>query len=204
MIKFVYFDVGGVLIKDFTASNKWFELAREIGLADEDRQAFIDFWNSREDEICRGRDTEEVFEIAKNKFNLSVPENYSILKDGFLSRLEASESILPIIELAKKKGKVGLLTNMYPGLLDLIFQKGIMPKVEWDIVVDSSLIGLAKPDPKIFEYAQNKCGKEGREILFVENSKRHVDAAAKFGWQAFFYDSSNIDKSNVELEKLLK
>ncbi len=198
VLSFVYFDVGGVVIKDFTANDKWSELEREIGVAVRDSQAFMDFWEGHEEEICRGRDTEEIFSEAKEKFNLQIPENYSIL-EGFAKRFEANETIWPVIEKIKKDRRIGLLTNMYPGMLDLIHGKGIMPKVTWGITIDSSLEGVAKPDAKIFEIAQKRAGVDGREILFVENSKRHVEAAKKFGWQTFFYDSADPQGSSKRL-----
>jgi len=202
MIRFTYFDVGGVVIKDFTANNKWQELEKELGVAKDNSEAFVNFWDEHEDELCSGYDAEVFFALAKEKFNLKVPGNYSIL-EGFAKRFEVNRFILPAIDKAREKGKIGLLTNMYPGLLDIIFNKGLIPDVEWDAVVDSSVVKVAKPDFKIFEIAEERAGVKKEEILFVENSKMHVDGAKAFGWQAYLYDSADFEKSTGELLRLI-
>ena len=40
MIKFIYFDVGGVLVRDFSKSNKWQELVNEIGISKKKKRFF--------------------------------------------------------------------------------------------------------------------------------------------------------------------
>ena len=40
MISFVYFDVGGVAIKDFSGSDKWTELKKEVGVTPENDAEF--------------------------------------------------------------------------------------------------------------------------------------------------------------------
>lgn len=92
---------------------------------------------------------------------------------------------------------------MYPNMLDAIYKVGLMPNVAWNVVIDSSIEKVRKPQTEIFQLAQDKSGFKGKEILFIDNGAKHVDAAKKFGWQGFVYDSSNTEKSNRELEDLL-
>jgi hypothetical protein len=42
MTKFVYFDVGGVLIKDFSKTNKWEELKKAKNITDPGFDAWFD------------------------------------------------------------------------------------------------------------------------------------------------------------------
>lgn len=198
MISFVYFDVGGVVISDFTAGNGWQELEKELGITKDDSQSFVEFWDEHEEELCVGRSVELLLKDAQAKFKLTLPKDYSIL-DGFAKRFAANRAIWPVIDKIKKECGVGLLTNMYPHMLELIYTKGIMPKVDWDVTIDSSIEHIAKPDPKIFEIAEERCKAKGKEILFVENGKRHVKAAKEFGWNTFLYDSWNLEKSSLEL-----
>ncbi|MBI3559055.1 HAD family hydrolase [Candidatus Gottesmanbacteria bacterium] len=123
----------------------------------------------------------------------------SVRQNGFVNRFEKNESIWPILEKAKKRFRVGLLTNMYPGMLNLIKNHNLLPQINWNVIVDSSIEKTAKPDPKIFEIAQNKAGVSGKEILFIENSEGHVKAASDFGWQTFWYDSKNYQQSSRNL-----
>lgn len=202
MISFVYFDIGGVAVQDFSGNNSWQEFEKEIGVAPSDSQAFVEYWDSREDEMCKGLDAEIVFLEAAQKFNLKASKEFSVI-EAFAKRFKRNEKIWPVISVARKKFNIGLLTNMYPNMLDLIFEKKLMPKVDWDQVIDSSVVRAAKPDTEIFEIAEEKCGAPHKEILFIDNGKRHVEAAKGFGWQTFWYDSSNLEKSSLELEKIL-
>lgn len=202
MISFIYFDVGGVLIKDFTANDNWRKLEKELGIKEKDSQSFVEFWDEHEETVCKGQDVEYLLSLAKQKFGLKIPEDYSIM-DSFVNKFEKNESIQPLVKKSKDKFKVGLLTNMYPGMLKRIFRKGIMPNIEWDVVVDSSLEGVAKPDSEIFKLAEERSGYGGDEILFIDNGKRHVEAAKNFGWQSFWYDSADLKGSTEFLSKFL-
>ena len=88
-------------------------------------------------------------------------------------------------------------------MLDLIEKRGLMPDVEWDVIIDSSVEKLLKPQKKIYEFAQKKAGVGASEIMFVENSKSHVEVAKELGWQTFYYDSLDYAKSSLALDKII-
>ena len=201
-IKFIYFDVGGVVIKDFSGTNKWNELKQNLGLKPEQYEEFETFFDEYEPQVCLGLDIETLVPKLKEKFSLNLPDDYSFLMD-FVNRFEKNDSITKVLEKAQTKYKIGLLTNMYPNMLNAIKRNGLMPEANWDVVVDSSVVHLRKPQTEIFELATSEAGVKKQEILFVENGKKHVDAANEFGWQTFLYDSSNPEASSLELLKLM-
>jgi len=198
MIKFVYFDVGGVLIKDFSATSKWEDLKYSIGVRPENEKKFMEVWMKYRDRICIDYDINDKISELINEVGLSIPPHYSFLH-GFTDKFEKNESIWNIVEKMKKSIRIGLLTNMYVGMLDVIIEKEIVPPVQWDVIVDSSKVKAQKPDVKIFEIAQEKAGVLTEEILFIDNKEKHVNAAKQLGWQTFLYDSSNYEKSSNEL-----
>lgn len=203
MIKFVYFDVGGVLLKDFTGTGKWIELQKELGIRPEQEKEFIEFYDKFEPEVCLGREVDTLLPIIEKKFSVTVPAEYSLLKDGFVKRFEKNESIWPVVDKIREKYKTGLLTNMYPGMLEAIKANGLLPPVDWGVIVDSSIDKVIKPDNVIFDLAQKRTGVSGAEILFVDNGAKHVDAASDFGWQTFLYDSLNYVYSTQKLSELI-
>jgi len=202
MIKFIYFDVGGVVIRDFSGTNKWEELKAGMGIKPEQAEAFNEIFDKYEPEVCVGRDVETLVPMLREKLGLQLPENYLFLQD-FVSRFEKNESIWPVIKKVKDKYKIGLLTNMYPNMLDAIYKANLMPAVAWNIVIDSSIEKVRKPQTEIFQLAQDRSEFKGEEILFVDNGAKHVDAAKAFGWQGFVYDPTNTEKSNEDLEAIL-
>ena len=51
-IKFIYFDVGGVAILDFSKTNKWQEMTQALGVNELNRKKFDEIYNEFEPEIC--------------------------------------------------------------------------------------------------------------------------------------------------------
>ncbi len=197
--KFVYFDVGGVVIMDFSGTNKWQELKNELGITPDKDQKFEEFWNKYEKEICISRETDSLIPLIKEEFKVNIPDNYSLLIDGFVKRFEQNKSIWPVIEKIAKQSKVGLLTNQYLNMFPALKSRGLLPNISWDVILDSSIEKIQKPDPQIFQLAQERAGFKGQEILFVENSPKHINAALTFNWQTFLYNSSNPENSSKEL-----
>lgn len=200
MIKFVYFDVGGVMIKDFSASNKWKELQSTIGVTPENEERFLEIWMKYRNRICINYDVDDMISEFTTKVGLTFPKNFSFLQE-FIDRFEKNELIWPVIGKIKKSVKIGLLTNMYPRMLSSIEKAFLLPSVRWDVVLDSSVVKLQKPNVKLFELAELKAGTTGKNILFIENQEKHVHAAKEFGWQAYHYDSSDYEKASKELEE---
>jgi FMN phosphatase YigB (HAD superfamily) len=202
MIKFIYFDVGGVVIKDFSGTNKWEELKAGMGIKPSQENDFNEIFDKYEPDVCVGKDVESLVPMLQEKLGLKLPEHYSFLLD-FINRFEKNESIWPIVKKLKGKYKLGLLTNMYPNMLGAIYKADLMPNVEWDVVIDSSIEKVRKPQVEIFRLAQDRSGFTGNEILFIDNGAKHVDAAKQFGWQGYLYDPTNTEKSNNGLEAIL-
>jgi HAD superfamily hydrolase (TIGR01509 family) len=145
--------------------------------------------------ICVDYDVDKMIPELNSEVGLSIPKNYSLLQ-GFVDRFEKNESIWPVVTHIHKYAKIGLLTNMYPHMFRNIEKKGILPSVQWDSVLDSSVLKLQKPDKELFAYAEKETYASGKEILFIDNQEGHVSAAKQFGWQTFLYDSTNYEQSS--------
>ena len=203
-IKFIYFDVGGVAILDFSKTNKWLEMTKALGVTDSIRNEFDDIFKRFEQEICISKNSLELFiDLVKSKWKLNIPENYSML-DDFVNRFEANKSLYPILTKLSKEYKLGLLTNMYPNMLERIKQRNIMPPIKWDVVIDSSVVDCMKPQDRIYELAESESGFKSNEILFVENSIANIEAAKERGWQTVLYDPSDISGSNKKLKEKIE
>ncbi|MDB5167515.1 MAG: hypothetical protein JWN26_660 [Candidatus Saccharibacteria bacterium] len=203
MISFIYFDLGGVAADDFTGNNKWQELGDKMGLTDKNRDGFKEFWQKHEGKFCTTDYIDTFLPALEKDLGIQLPAGFS-LQHEIVDRFYRNEPIVPIIEDMATKTRVGLLTNVSPGMLDLIIQKGILPDVEWDQIVDSSVEHVMKPNPRIFEIAQARAGVPTDQILFVDNKLSHCEAAAKLGWQTFYYNSADRVKSAQELAEFLQ
>lgn len=203
MISFVYLDVGGVIVDDFSDNNKWQDLKQELGVDESKSAAFDKLWNQYAPELCINRDVESLLPIFIKELGLQLPVGYSLLS-GFVDRFYANREIWPIIDFLKANTKVGLLTNMYPRMFAAIEKRKILPGAQWDQIIDSSLELLQKPDRKLFELAEKRADVPHDEILFIDNAPEHVAEAESFGWQTFLYNSSNHNAAVQELDKFLR
>lgn len=202
MIEFVYFDVGGVAISDFSGTDGWSQLKKELGITPEIDSEFMEIWEPYEQDVVVGKDVEALLPIIRKRLNLNIPEDYSLL-NGFVSRFAVNKLIWPLVDAVKKKNAVGLLTNMYPGMLDAIVERDLLPPVEWDAIVESSVEKLKKPDAKFFALAEQKAKFSGQEILFIDNTIGHVEAARNYGWKSYYYDASDHQASCNKLRQYL-
>jgi FMN phosphatase YigB (HAD superfamily) len=203
MITFIYFDVGGVLVFDFSKSNKFSEMLNEIGIKPEYIPDAIEAWDMFEEDFCTGKDTEIMKQMYTEKFGVHFSPDYTFIKD-FADRFAINTSIRPIVEKVRSIGRIGLLTNMYTGMLSELMARGMVEKNIWDVINDSSVIGVAKPHRDIFVCATANADVKPEAILFVENTQRHIDAAKEYGWQTFLYDPVNYEQSNRKLLELIE
>lgn len=198
MTKFVYFDVGGVVVKDFSSSNKWKELQYSLGVRSDNEAKFQTIWMKYRDRICVDYDVDKMIPELNSEVGLSIPSSYSLLQ-GFVDRFEKNQSIWSVIKAIKKHVKIGLLTNMYLRMFDGIQKKGILPVLQWDTIIDSSIVKMQKPDFTLFQLAEKEAGFFGKDILFIDNQEQHVQAAKEFGWQTYLYSSANYEQSSKQL-----
>lgn len=190
------------MIKDFSATDKWKDLRVAIGVTPEKERKFQEIWKDYRHRICIDFDVDDMIPLLNKELDLSLPKTYSLL-EGFINGFEKNKSIWPLLEKIKQSTKIGLLTNMYPRMLDAIRKKGILPRLDWDLVVDSSIVGFQKPDIQLFELAQKEARVNGKDILFIDNQEKHARAAEQFGWQTHVYDSSDYERSSKELGEFL-
>lgn len=198
MISFVYFDVGGVAILDFSGTNNWQSLKTELGITSAKNDRFETLWSEYDKRLCIDLSMPEVLADLTTKLSLSLPQNYDLL-EGFVSRFQKNPSIWPAIAEISHSVPTGLLTNMYVDMFESIQQKKLLPPIQWECVVESAKCGLQKPNQAIYEYATKLAGVPRGEILFVDNTQRHLDGAADFGWQVLHYDPTDLPGSNTKL-----
>lgn len=202
MISFVYFDVGGVVMLDFSGTNKWNELIADLGIHGADVNHFRMFWEQHRREIANGgMDLDTVLQLLKKELPIHTPKNYSMI-DDFVRRFEPNPSIWPVISEIHKTKRVGLLTDMYVGMLDKIKETNLLPPEQWDVVIDSSIVRCKKPEREIFELATKQSGVPKDEIFFIDNVEENTNAARDFGWQTFLYDSKHPERSSQKLLEL--
>jgi FMN phosphatase YigB (HAD superfamily) len=202
MTSFIYFDVGGVVIKDFSDSDKFTLLQQDIGINPSNQQLFDQMWQSHRDSIAIDYDIDNYLPFLREKINLNLPLNYSLLQD-FVDRFEQNLTVWPIIKKLKQKYRLGLITNQYPRMFNKIQEANLLPEIKWDVIVDSSKVKAKKPDLNFYEIAADRAKVTSTEILLIDNKPEFLEPPKSLGWQTFYYGSADYQKSSQQLNQFL-
>lgn len=179
-ITFVYFDINGCLVRFYHRA--FTKLASETGAAADAIETA--FWHYN-DQACRG-------EISLKEFNRLLARHIGMPELDWLQYyLEAIEPIPEMHELAQwaaARYRIGLLSNIMPGFIEALREHGLLPDLNFDVIIDSSQVGAIKPEAAIFERATKAAGCPPHEILFVDDSRTNLMAAEKFDWRVLWFD----------------
>ncbi len=99
---------------------------------------------------------------------------------------EVDGEVLEVLRTARSSGwRVGLLTNATTRLHDDL--RRLRLDDAFDVVVNSADLGIAKPDPRVFEAACLSLGSPLAGCSFVDDTRVNVEAAAERGLRVHLY-----------------
>lgn len=129
-----------------------------------------------------------------------------------LDNIEISKLTLALLD---SDYKLGLVSNYY-GNVETVLKENDLRKY-FKVVIDSTLVGLRKPDKKIFQHALSRLGADAKETMVVGDSyENDIVPAKQLGCTAVWIkgkswnepsDTSSADiiiKSIKELPNILK
>lgn len=195
-VSFVYFDVNGCLVRYYERA--FSRIAQDYGIAADIVETA--FWHYN-DAICRGT-------MSTNDFNRALAERLGVTaidwQQYYLSTAEPVSEMHELAGWAIQHYKVGLLTNIMPGLVSAMRTSSQLPNIPYDAIVDSSEVGFTKPDARIYEIATERSGASASEILLVDDTRSNLSAAEKLGWHVMLFDYSRPEESTAHLREVLE
>lgn len=198
-VKFVYFDIGGVMAD----TGDYFKSATTKYKIPLDE--FIKFWEEdyNRDSLTLGKIIpQEFWNKAIKKFRLKNAENFNFV-ESWMSDYRPRKEIHKLAYDLSKKYKIGLLSNIYEGMMPRLIELGKVADVKYSSIVLSNETGLRKPEKEIYEIATKKTGILPEEILFIDDRKDFIEGAKKYGWQTIWFDEKDIEKSIKQIEEIL-
>lgn len=187
-VSFVYFDINGCLVRFY---HRAFTRLSEVTGAPADVVETL-FWHYN-DQVCRGEMDMETFNrrLAR-ELNTTMPVNWL---DYYVDAIEPIPVMHELVRWAAERYRIGLLTNIMPGFVDVLIKHGLIPDVPYDAIVDSSVVKAIKPETKIYTIATTKAHCPAGEILLVDDSRINLMAAEKHGWHVLWFDDYRPDES---------
>lgn len=92
---------------------------------------------------------------------------------------EVNAEVLGILRACRKKAKLVLISNATSRLHSDLQRLGIAE--DFDYIINSSEVGVCKPDPNIYFAALDTVGATPNQALFIDDNAGHVAAATRLG-----------------------
>ncbi len=198
MIKFIYFDVGSVIVDNEIAIEN---IANTHNVP---HKEVLEIVQSNWREGCRGvLSNKDYLEIFTNKLGISHPSSdwadFWSDHQGFYQ--ETHDFIYELV----KEYRLGILSNAETGILQFLLNKKKIPPVKWEVIVESAKHGTVKPEKKIYEIAESLVPDVApHELFFIDDHIEMVEAATKRGWHGEVFDPHNLQDSIERIKSKLK
>ena len=198
-IKAVLWDLGGVLLRTHDASGRRRWEAR-LGLAEGELDRLVfGCQASRAATLGRAR-VDDIWTEVLTTLGLPESERETLSRDFFAGdRLD--ERLLAFLRQLRSSHKTGLITNAWPNVRPWIDGEWHLTDL-FDVVVISAEVGLAKPDPRIYQLALERLGVAPQDAVFIDDASENVEAAAALGLHGLRFVSP--DQVLNELQSMLR
>ncbi len=183
-VKAATFDIGGVIYSDDVFKKAIFQALIELG-ADVEvarfNQVYDDHLKSQTGSL-RSKLCVEFFENLEKKSELmAAATKLWVFTEADLY----PEALNTIAKLSDRGLKIGLVANQPPSVVESLKRDGIFNFIKFAGI--SALVGVEKPDPKIFELALEGLGVSASETIHIGNRiDTDVLPAKKLGFKTIW------------------
>lgn len=197
MIKFIYFDVGSVIVDNQAAVESVMNM---YGVSRDEIFAIVDAnWKAG----CRGTlSNKDYFALFTKKFGITHPS--SDMTDFWSDHQTFYQETHDFIHELVKEYRLGILSNAELGILQKLLDKKKIPNVHWEVIVESAQHGTIKPEEKIYEIAESLVPDlKSEELFFIDDHVEMVEAAKKRGWHGEVFDPKDRKESIKRIQRRL-
>lgn len=195
-ISFVYFDINGCLVRFYQRA--FVSTSKETGVALDIVETT--FWHYN-DAVCSG-------EMSINEFNERLAKKFGVASfdwnEHYLDAIEPIQESIQLLKWVSEHYNFGLLSNLMPGVLPEMINRGILPRLDYSQIVESHDVGSIKPEDKIYQIANEKSGVEPQNILFIDDSRGNLIAAERFNWRVVWFDDYRPEESVERIKQILE
>ena len=195
-VRFVFFDINGCLVHFFHRA--FTHLSEVSGLPPDLIEGT--FWHYN-DQVCRGKMSVSAFnKVLAKQLRIDVVD----WLDEYLQAIEPIPETYELLKWAAEHYRVGLFTNIMPGFVDIMRERGYLPDVPYAAIVDSSKIGAIKPEPEMYAAAEKLANVPATEIMLIDDTRANLMAATKRGWHVIWFDDYRAGESASRVREALE
>jgi glucose-1-phosphatase len=186
-IRAVIFDLGGVLLRTEDPIPRR-QLGERLGISREQMYYHVFDSPSAQQATVGKISATNHWETVRQALRLSHEEFPSVV-DAFWAGDRLDTSLVDSIRALRPLYKTALLSNAWDNLRPALEQEWKIADA-FDEVFISAEVGVAKPDPRIFELALSRLQVSPPEAVFVDDFLDNVTAARQLGIQAIHFRNS--------------
>ncbi len=201
-IRAVIFDVGGVLTESPVTRIKAY--AAEYGIPDEARHAIFaphdGLWSRFEQSQLSPSQFAAEFEAAVAAFGAEANGEHFL--EWFFQGFQPRHEMIEVVETLRDHVHLGVITNNVAREGEAAKRtSGLDVHSLFPVVIESAIVGLRKPDPRIFEMCCGELGVTPPESAFLDDLGANLKGARALGMHTIKVDET-LD-AIAELEEAL-
>lgn len=186
-IEAVIWDLGGVILRTEDRSRRvaW---EQRLGLREGelDRLVFAEQIGYQAALGQAGPD--EVWHWVGERLGLS-PEDLRALRHEFWQGDQIDAALVAFIRQVRSRHRTALLSNAWPGMRQMLEGEWAIADA-FDELFISAELGLAKPDPAVYQVALERLGIQPEQAVFVDDFLENVQTASQLGIHAVHFQSA--------------
>ena len=184
-IEAIIFDFGGVMVP-FDQLDSFQEQEARLGLQPESLAEIL--WRSADWRLAEvGAITdEEYWRRIGAGLGLHTPEAIRDFQQNLFRDTKTDPRMADLVRWLRGRYRTGLLSNASDVLPRLLRERYGLDGL-FDVEVISALVGLAKPDPAIYQLALERLGTAPEATIFVDDYEPNVVAAVELGIRAIHF-----------------
>ena len=188
MLKFLYFDLGRVLLH-FSVDRMCRQMAELAGIEPAAVRSAV-FESDLQNRYERGEITGPEFHEAFCRAT-GTRTDYAALTAAGNDIFELNVSMLPVVCQLRAAGhRLGILSNTCEGHWEHCLARYRVLAEDFQVYALSYRIGAVKPHPEIYREAARLAGVRPEEIFFTDDLEANVDGARAAGFDAVHYTST--------------
>jgi epoxide hydrolase-like predicted phosphatase len=192
MIKVIISDLGGVFLnrgiwKFWDYLEGEFEIQFEQG-----KNSFLKYYKS----YFSGEISEEEF-WDKFLTDIELEENWMGLRSILLNFFEPNEGMIELYKRLRSTGVKLILLSDQTKEWWVFLNNKFEIESHFDSTIVSALVGVNKPDPKIYQLAFEASNSKPEECLFIDDLEHNLIPARDMGIQTILFENSEQLKNEL-------
>jgi putative hydrolase of the HAD superfamily len=186
-IRAVFFDLGGVIVRTEYQTPRQ-RLADRLGMEYDDLSRIV-FDSDTGLQASIGTITSEQHWESVMKRLKRPAEELTTIRDEFFAGDIIDRQLLNFLRSLRGKIQTGLISNAWSDLRDYLTREKMIDA--FDHIIISAEVGVAKPDPKIFQIALEKAGVSAGEAVFVDDFYANIEGCEKIGMRGIHFEDAS-------------